>query len=126
MNVSKITPILTVEKIAPSITFWESIGFNLAVKVPDTNNPQFAILTKGNTELMYQTIASIKKDLKLEIGKTPSMVYLDVDNLDKVIEALSKHPIVVAKRTTFYGKDEVFISEPGGNVIGFAQKAKNE
>jgi hypothetical protein len=29
--------------------------------------------------------------------------------------------IVVPRRSTFYGADEVFAREPGGHIVGFAE-----
>lgn len=29
--------------------------------------------------------------------------------------------VVVPRRSTFYGAEEVFVREPGGNVVGFAE-----
>src|SRR6266852_3502350 len=33
----------------------------------------------------------------------------------------TRAPVVVPKRTTFYGATEIFVREPGGNLVGFAQ-----
>ena len=34
--------------------------------------------------------------------------------------------LLVPRRRTFYGADEIFVREPGGNVVGFAQFGESE
>jgi hypothetical protein len=31
------------------------------------------------------------------------------------------YELLVPRRKTFYGAEEIFVREPGGNVVGFAQ-----
>src|SRR6266487_6101867 len=64
MNVKKITPVLFVQEVEPCIKFWiERMGFQKTVEVPDGDKLAFAILQKGNVELMYQSYASADKDV---------------------------------------------------------------
>ena len=50
-----------------------------------------------------------------------SVLYIHVTNLDEIIAAVADAPVLVPKRTTFYGATEYSVREPGGNVIGFAE-----
>ena len=34
---------------------------------------------------------------------------------------LAGAPVVKARHKTFYGSEEIYVSEPGGNAVGFAQ-----
>ena len=49
------------------------------------------------------------------------MLFIEVDDVDAVEKALQGAEIAVPRRKTFYGADEIFAREPGGNVVGFAQ-----
>src|SRR6478672_6658266 len=64
MNVKKITPVLFVQEVEPCVKFWvERMGFQKTVEVPDGDKLAFAMLQKGNIELMYQSYASAEKDV---------------------------------------------------------------
>src|ERR1700674_5291444 len=64
MTVKKLTPILFVEDVEPCVKFWvERLGFQKTMDVPDGNKLAFAMLQKGNVELMYQSYASADKDV---------------------------------------------------------------
>jgi uncharacterized glyoxalase superfamily protein PhnB len=125
VNVKKLTPILFVEEIEPCLKFWvERLGFEKTIDVPDGNKLAFAILQKGDVELMYQTYASAEKDVSQvapEVRKGPSFLYVEVDNLDGIISAMKGTQVVMPVRTTFYGAKEIAIKDPAGHIITFAQ-----
>jgi hypothetical protein len=124
INVKRITPVLLVKEIEPALPFWvEKLGFTKAIEVPHGSKIGFVALQKGNTELMYQTYASVAEDLPSfgEIQKGPTFLYIEVDNLDAVVSALKNSKIVQPERTAFYGMREVGFQEPGGHYVTFAQ-----
>jgi uncharacterized glyoxalase superfamily protein PhnB len=125
MTVKKLTPILFVEEIEPCLKFWvERLGFEKTIDVPDGNKLAFAILQKGDVELMYQTYASAEKDVSQvapEVRKGPSFLYVEVDNLDGTIGVMKGTQVVMPVRTTFYGAKEIAIKDPAGHIITFAQ-----
>jgi hypothetical protein len=47
-------------------------------------------------------------------------LYATVESLDPVIEALGDAEVLVPRRKTFYGADEVFVRAPCGTVVGLA------
>jgi hypothetical protein len=124
MNVKRITPVLFVKDIEPVLPFWvEKLGFAKTIEVPLGNRIGFAALQKGQTEIMYQSYASVAEDMPLiaEIHKGPTFLYIEVDNLDAVLNALKDSKIVQPERTAFYGMREVAYQEPGGHYVTFAQ-----
>ena len=124
INVKRITPVLLVNEIEPALPFWvEKLGFTKAIEVPHGNKIGFVALQKGNTELMYQTYASVAEDLPsfAEIQKGPTFLYIEVGNLDAAVSALKNSRIIQPERTTFYGMREVGFQEPGGHYVTFAQ-----
>ncbi len=46
-----------------------------------------------------------------------------VGDLDATEAALAGAPVVKARHTTFYGSEEIYVREPGGNTVGFAKFA---
>ena len=124
MNVKRITPVLFVNEIEPVLPFWvDKLGFKKAIEVPHGNKIGFVALQKGNTEVMYQSYASLEEDMPLlaETRKGPTFLYIEVDDLDAVLKALKGSKIVQPERTAFYGMREVGFQEPGGHYVTFAQ-----
>jgi uncharacterized glyoxalase superfamily protein PhnB len=125
MNVKRITPVLFVKEIEPVLSFWvEQLGFSKTIEVPHGNKLGFVALQKGSTEVMYQTYASVGDDmpqLKQEVSKGPTFLYIEVDSLDAVLAALKSAKVVLPERTAFYGMREIGYQEPGGHYVTFAQ-----
>jgi uncharacterized glyoxalase superfamily protein PhnB len=125
MNVKKITPVLFVKEIEPILPFWiERLGFAKTIAVPHGDKLGFVALQKGSTELMYQTFASLGEDMPLvaeAAQKGPTFLYIEVDNLDAVLDALKNDKVSQPERTAFYGMREVGYQDPAGHFLTFAQ-----
>jgi catechol 2,3-dioxygenase-like lactoylglutathione lyase family enzyme len=123
----KLTPILYVDQIEPSIAFWvERLGFERGAEVPHGDALGFLILQKGPVEVMYQTRASVQADAPAVAERHPtggSFLFMEVEDLDAVERAMEGIEVVVPRRRTFYGAEEIFVREPAGNLVGFAQFA---
>ena len=120
----KLTPVLTVEAIEPCLSFWvDRLEFTKTVEVPDGDRLGFVILVRDGVELMYQTKASLEKDLgqPTEALTSSAFLFLEVADLDAVERAMDGVRPLLPRRRTFYGMDELVVREPGGNVIIFAQ-----
>lgn len=119
---TKLTPILVVEAIEPCLAYWTGhLGFQVTARVPDSGPLVFAILARDGIEVMYQTRDALKEDLGADFPLRGSLVYVEVDDVAAIAAAVPAESVVVPLRTTFYGATEVFVREPGGNVVGFAQ-----
>lgn len=127
MTFKKLTPILYVEAIEPSLPFWtERLGFEVTAQVPEGDVLGFVILQKDGVEVMYQTRSSVANDVPA-LADTPmagAFLFIEVDDIDAVQNALQGVEVAVPRRTTFYGADELFVREPGGNIVGFAEMAE--
>jgi uncharacterized glyoxalase superfamily protein PhnB len=122
---TKLTPILVVETIEPCLPFWtEHLGFTVTAAVPDEGPKVFAQLERDGVEIMYQTQASLTDDLGADFPLQGSLIYIEVDDVAPIAAAVPAGSVAVPLRTTFYGATEVFVREPGGNVVGFAQHQK--
>lgn len=119
----KLTPLLYVEEIEPVLPFWtERLDFTKTTEVPHGERLGFVILQKDGVEVMMQTRASVEADVP-SLASTPmggGILFVEVDDLDSIVEAVEGMEVLVPRRTTFYGADEIFIREPGGNIVGFA------
>jgi uncharacterized glyoxalase superfamily protein PhnB len=126
----KLTPVYVVERIEPCLEFWVGrLGFEKVVEIPEGDELGFVILTRGNVEIMYQSRASVAKDMPtLAVAATgspsPNGTYIEVSDIDDVEKRLAGCDLVVPRRTTFYGATEIGVREPAGNLIVFAQMAQ--
>lgn len=128
LSVKKITPVLFAAEIEPCIKFWvERFGLEKTVEVPEGNKLGFAIVQKGDVELMYQSYASADADKDAPaataqaVRKGPTFLYVEVENLDQTIAALKGVDVVMPVRTTFYGAREIGVKDPAGHFVTFAQ-----
>ena len=123
----KLTPVLMVEEIEPCLPLWiDRLGWTKTVEVPEGDKIGFAILTKDGAELMYQTWESVEKDMGKPHRRphgTSVGLFIEVSDLDDVIQRLHGVPLVLERRTTFYGTDEIGVAEAGGHTVIFAQPA---
>ena len=122
----KITPILFVDAIEPSLEFWVNrLSFEKVAEVPEGNKLGFVILKKGDSEIMLQTRESIKKDASAASHLMLSMtacLYIEVDSFTDALEQVKGAEVLVPQRDTFYGMREIFVREPEGQVVGFAAR----
>jgi uncharacterized glyoxalase superfamily protein PhnB len=125
--IKKLTPVLFVEKIEPVLPFWtEHLGFLKTTEVPEGDHLGFVILQQGTTEVMYQTYASVEKDMPAilpEVKKGPTFLYIEVENLNALKPALVSADVYMPERTTFYGSREIGVKDPAGHFLTFAEFA---
>ena len=130
--IKRMTPILTVEAIEPSLPFWmDGLGFEKTMEVPEGEGLGFVSLEKAGMELMLQTRSSVEADvpaLAEEFARGPSVLFLELESLEGMEEKLLSLGATVARprRQTFYGADEVFFRSPGGHIVGLAVFAASE
>jgi len=124
--VKRVTPVLFVEKVRPCVEFWERLGFQRAMEVPDGDDLAFAAVQKDGVEIMYQSFASAMKDPSASASArqrldSHAFLYVEVSDLDGILAKLKGVNLEVEKHTTFYGATEILVRDPGGHFITFAQ-----
>jgi hypothetical protein len=122
----KLTPVLMVDAIEPCLPLWiDALGWEKTVEVPEGDKLGFVILAKDGVEVMYQTYASVEKDTGKPIQRavgTSVALFFEVSDIDAIEKQLKGVPIVMPRRRTFYGMDEVGVAEAGGHTVVFAQQ----
>ena len=124
-----LTPVLVVDDVELCLRFWtEKLGFTAENQVPgDNGRLVFASARAGDVEVMYQTRASVlaeRPDAADEVVGHSTVLFITVDDLDPIEASVSGAPIVKPRHDTFYGSTELYVKEPGGNLVGFAQFKK--
>jgi len=127
-RLTQLTPVLVVDAVEPCAAFWvERFGFALENQVPGPDGKLiFASVKRDAVEVMYQTKASVLADdpkAAKELEGHSVALFIQVDSLDAVEDAVKGAPVVKARHKTFYGSEELYVREPGGNTVGFAQFA---
>lgn len=132
----KATPLITVDVIEPCLLFWtEGLGFELTVTVPHGDAMGFAMLHRDGIELMYQSRASVEADLGAsgapagladEMASSTVTLFMEVEDIDDLLDAIGEAEVLVPRRQTFYGMDEIFVRAPCGTVVGFAARVEDD
>jgi uncharacterized glyoxalase superfamily protein PhnB len=122
----RLTPVLMVGQVESCIGFWvERLGFSKTNEVPGPDGKLiFASVEKDGIEVMLQTRASViaeRADAAAELDGHAIVLFVEVDDLDAIERAVADTPIVKPRHQTFYGSTELYVREPGGNVVGFAK-----
>ena len=124
----KLSPVLVVDEIEPCLPFWiDRLGFEKTVELPEGSKLGFVILKKDDVEVMYQSRESVEKDIPSlvpEKGGHPIALFIEVSDVAAVEQALRGFDVILPRRKTFYGMDEIGLKEPGGNSVIFAQPVK--
>lgn len=125
-----LTPVLVVEEVEPCLCFWtDKLGFTAENQVPGDNGKLvFASAKAGGVEIMYQTRASVlaeRPEAADELAGHSTVLFITVDDLDPIEKAVAGAPVVKPRHDTFYGSSEMYVKEPGGNLVGFAQFKKH-
>src|ERR1700741_2406783 len=122
----QLTPVLIVDAVEPCVKFWtDRLGFAINNKVPGEDGKLiFASVEKGGIEIMYQTRASVLSEdpsAARDLTGHSVALFITVTDLDSVEKSLAGAPVVKPRHDTFYGSTEIYVKEPGGNTVGFAQ-----
>ena len=122
----QLTPVIIVDAVEPCLVFWtERFGFDITATVPGPEGKiTFAIVAKDGIEVMYQTRASVLAEdpsAAKDLDGHSIAIFITVANIDTVEKAVVGAPIVKPRHDTFYGATEIYVLEPGGNTVGFAQ-----
>jgi uncharacterized glyoxalase superfamily protein PhnB len=123
----KITPILYVDAIEPSLPFWlDRLGFEKTASVPEGDKLEFVILVRDGYEVMLQTKESLKADRggDLSVGTGSASLFIEVNDFDEFRDSLEGAEVVLPERVAFYGMREMAVREPGGHVICIAALEK--
>jgi uncharacterized glyoxalase superfamily protein PhnB len=116
---------MVVDAVEPCLQFWtDRFGFSKENEVPgDDGTLVFASVKKNDVEVMYQTRRSVLADMpstEPELSGHSVVLFLTVEDLDATESALAGAPVVKPRHKTFYGSEEIYVREPGGNIVGFA------
>lgn len=138
---NKISPNLMVENVKETVDFYKDVlGFELVMAVPTENKTvlfempgnmkyAYALVKKGNAEIMFQERASLAEDIPgftsaMAIGGSMTL-YFALDNVDSYFgEIKDKVDVVKGPFKAWYGRNEVYISDNNGYILGFSDSGE--
>ena len=129
MQLKRVTTVVFTDDVdACSAFYTERLGFEQTMAVPaqqpGETGSQFAAITSGTHELMFQTFKSAEDDAPGAVARAnpPSfMLYIEVPSLDAAIERMQGLAPAIARRKTFYGSEEIGYRDPCGTVVVLAE-----
>ena len=130
------TPVLFVDQVGPSEAFFEKLGFERTVSVPegDSEEAGFVIMMQGGRNdsglgVMLQTRRSAREDMTdadpALFDGAGTFLFVSVADIDAAAKVLDGHEQFLPRRDTFYGATEIGFREPGGHHVVLAQFAAN-
>lgn len=122
---TKITPVLLAEDVDACVRFWKRLGIEATMSFPFGEHTGFAALASGDVEIMYQSFAMASaQDPKAIERVQRAIIYLEVSSLAEIEARLGDAEVVVPVRDTGHGTRELYVRDPAGNLIGFAEVQK--
>jgi len=120
-----LCPNIFVKDINATIAFYNILGFDLAMSVPEEGpDLVWAMMVKGNVTFMFQTFDSLANELP-EISRNNGaslLLYIKLKNIRTFFEVI-KDKVTVLKglETTFYGATEFSVLDINNYVLTFAE-----
>jgi len=119
-----LTPNVFVQDMNQTIEFYSLLGFTVHMKVPETGDVVWAMMTNGNVNMMFQTFGSLAGELP-EISRNNGgslLFWIKVDDIQQLFDSIKgKIPILKGLEKTFYGATEFSIVDNNNYVLTFAQ-----
>ena len=130
MKIQKLTPNLVVRDVAASMEFYRAtLGFELAITVPDKPPYVFGSVTAGGVEIFFNDQKLVAADYPA-LGAKPIggslTLFLEVEGIEEALAAVQKAgaKITMPLKEQFYGMREFAFEDPEGWVISIAERMK--
>src|SRR5260370_12633470 len=124
MNMEKrIVPMIHVHDVRATVEWYQALGFTVLNTYDDGGNGlSFAILSLGNSEVMFNSGGNSSVAHRREVD-----LYVYADNIDDLFQHLrDRVDIVEGPHNTFYGMREFILRDINRYWITFAQTTAPE
>ena len=119
-----LSPNIFVKDIDETINFYKTLGFKVAMSVPEEGDFVWVMMTCGNVSFMFQTFESLGSELP-EISRQNGgslLLYIQTKEIRKFHDEIKdKVEIIKGLEKTFYGATEFSILDNNGYVLTFAE-----
>ncbi|MDR9458370.1 MAG: VOC family protein [Salegentibacter sp.] len=119
-----LSPNIFVNDIDKTIDFYKTLGFKVAMTVPDEGNFVWVMMTCGKVNFMFQTFESLGSELP-EISRQNGgslLLYIQIKEIRQFHDKIKdKVKIIKGLEKTFYGATEFSILDNNGYILTFAE-----
>lgn len=119
-----ISPNIFVRDINDTIRFYQNLGFEIVMTVPEQVNYEWVMMTCGQVTFMFQTFECLGNDL-LEISRKDGgslLFYIQTKKIRDLFEKIQgKVKVLKGLEKSFYGATEFSIVDNNGYVLTFAE-----
>jgi len=119
-----LSPNIFVKDIGETINFYKTLGFKVAMSVPEEGDFVWVMMTCGNVNFMFQTFESLASELP-EISRQNGgslLLYIQTKEIRQFHDEIKdKVEIIKGLEKTFYGATEFSILDNNGYVLTFAE-----
>jgi uncharacterized glyoxalase superfamily protein PhnB len=125
-TMTSLSPNIFVRDIKATIAFYEQLGFQLTMTVPEQSqaDPVWAMMINGGVTVMFQTFDSIGEDLPTISRQDGGslLLYINVRDIRGFFDNIhSKVRVVKGLEKTFYGATEFSITDNNNYLLTFAE-----
>ena len=127
LHMKSIAPNIFVRDMNKTIEYYQHLGFEVAMKVPEEGDVVWAMLSCGSVNFMFQSFESLGEELP-EISRQDGgslLLYIQTKEIvlfhDRIKENVN---IIKGLEKTFYGATEFSIQDINGYILTFAEQNK--
>jgi uncharacterized glyoxalase superfamily protein PhnB len=119
-----LSPNIFVKDIGETINFYETLGFKVAMSVPEEGDFVWVMMTCGKVSFMFQTFESLGSELP-EISRQSGgslLLYIQIKEIRQFHDKIKdKVKVIKELEKTFYGATEFSILDNNGYILTFAE-----
>jgi len=119
-----LSPNIFVNDIVETINFYKTIGFKVAMTVPEEGDFVWVMMTCGKVSFMFQTFDSLGSELP-EISRQNGgslLLYIQIKDIRQFHDNIKgKVKVIKGLEKTFYGATEFSILDNNGYILTFAE-----
>ena len=120
-----ISPNFFVKDMNETIGYYQHLGFEMVMKVPEEGDLVWAMMNCGNVNFMFQSFESLGNDIP-EISRQYGgslLFYIQIKEIRKFHDKIKdKVKVIKGLEKTFYGATEFSIQDLNGYVLTFAEE----
>lgn len=115
----KVVPMIHVPNVRATVDWYKNIGFTVTNAFEDDGEMNWALLSLGDSELMFNAGGQSSTSDRREVD-----LYVHAENVDDLYRRLKdRAEVVEGIHDTFYGMREFIIRDPNRFWVTFGQEA---
>ena len=127
LHMKSIAPNIFVRDMNKTIEYYQHLGFEVAMKVPEEGDVVWAMLSCGSVNFMFQSFESLGEELP-EISRQDGgslLLYIQTKEIVQFHDRIKdKVNIFKGLEKTFYGATEFSIQDINGYILTFAEEVQ--